>query len=238
MDHRAITERYYDMWLDGCQRGFVYSPQRNVAQLGYSEPFDIFAMMKDGDIALTYGDRAADRIAALKAELGDARSAEALAAAMEKVYGKRPGRGLKFVYTGDVEVESTARGLTLEDEGVYLEFWAAVHGVPGDWVREYFQDMVRDGVIYGVFADGVLASCTDAPSMPYMADEVCDIGINTRAEYRGQGYARQACAAVARGIAARGKCPMWSCAIDNEASWRLALSVGFEIFGETVTLLL
>ena len=75
-------------------------------------------------------------------------------------------------------------------------------------------------------------------SMPYMADKVQEIGINTLPVYRGQGYASAACSVSAQNIVAGGRCPQWSCREDNMASFRLAVKVGFVKFADVLTVTL
>lgn len=94
--------------------------------------------------------------------------------------------------------------------------------------------MVRDCMCVGVFADGGLVSCTDAPGMPYMAGEVQEIGINTLQEYRGRGYASVACSKCIQEILDHHKTPTWSTTISNTASRKLAEKIGFAEFAEAI----
>lgn len=86
----------------------------------------------------------------------------------------------------------------------------------------------------GMFADGRLVSCTDAPGVPYMAEEVQEIGINTLHEYRGHGYASAACSKCIQEIFNHHKIPMWSTGIDNIASRKLAEKLGFTEFAKVI----
>ena len=49
--------------------------------------------------------------------------------------------------------------------------------------------------------------------------------------YRGKGYGKIVAAAMVKETLRRGKIPVWGCDTRNEASMRLALSVGFETVG-------
>ena len=54
-----------------------------------------------------------------------------------------------------------------------------------------------------------------------------DIGVTTHEQYRRQGMATAAAAILAREVQRRGKVPVWSCGLDNEASIRIAHRLGF-----------
>jgi predicted GNAT family acetyltransferase len=72
--------------------------------------------------------------------------------------------------------------------------------------------------------------------MPYMEDKVHEIGINTLPEYRGKGYAKAATFACIKACIEKGKCPIWSCGINNVASEKLAYSVGFRKLADVLTI--
>ncbi|MDE5891632.1 MAG: GNAT family N-acetyltransferase [Acetatifactor sp.] len=77
-------------------------------------------------------------------------------------------------------------------------------------------------------------SCTDAPGMSYMAEDVQEIGIHTLQEYRGRGYALTACSKCIQEILNHHKVPMWSTTIGNTASRKLAEKIGFAEFAEVI----
>jgi predicted GNAT family acetyltransferase len=72
--------------------------------------------------------------------------------------------------------------------------------------------------------------------MPYMSDEVQEIGINTLSNYRGRGYATIACQGSINEILKNGKIPQWSTSITNIASQKLAEKLGFVKLGDVITL--
>ena len=63
-------------------------------------------------------------------------------------------------------------------------------------------------------------------------DDWLEIGIETRALYRGQGLARAVAAAMIRNCFASGLTPVWACRKENTASLMLAQSLGFVITKE------
>jgi len=60
-------------------------------------------------------------------------------------------------------------------------------------------------------------------------DDWLEIGIETRAAYRGQGLARAVAVAMIAKILAAGLTPVWTCRQENTASFLLAQSLGFVI---------
>lgn len=244
VDFRGITERYYDKWLgmdgifgSGAGVSFVYSAERNVKQYGYPRIFDVYALARPGRAVISYGDGAANRIDALRDELGGETGVDALKRAVERVWGVKPAHSVKFVYAHMPDMATTARPIAAGDMERYLEFWSAAHpDSRTDWIRECYAEMVAEGTTFATFAGDRIVSCADAPGMPYMADEVQEIGAATLPEFRGRGYALDACVAAARAHIASGKCPIWSAAWDNIASRRLAERVGFEKYADAVML--
>ena len=246
MDYREITGRYYDKWIgregifsrgDGVE--FVYSDERNVKQYGYPEIFDVYALARPGRMVISYGDGAADGIERLRAEVGETIDVDGLKAALEQVYGKKPAHSVKFVYSRLPEGGVTARALAAEDRENYIGFWGAAHpGAKTDWINEFYDEMVADGTTFVSLAGDRIVSCADAPGMPYMTDEVQEIGVATLAEFRRQGHGFNACVAAARKHISDGKCPIWSAAWDNTASHRLAERVGFVKYADAVMLCL
>ena len=63
-------------------------------------------------------------------------------------------------------------------------------------------------------------------------DDWLEIGIETRAAYRGQGLARAVAAAMIRNCLASGLTPVWACRKENTASLMLAQNLGFAVTKE------
>lgn len=246
-DYLSITNQYYAHWLgipgltvDEPALGkicFQYSEERNHAQYGYGDPFDVYAFVQENRVVLSYGEKAKTAIAEMQSRLSRVPSAEELQAMLSDVYHKRAVHYIKYVYSGYTENPSVAaRTLTMDDWPAFHMFFLTVNSADGDWIREYFEDMVKEGACAGVFEDGRLVSCTDAPGMPYMAEQVHEIGINTLPEYRKKGYAQAACAQCLQNILEKGKCPLWSTGSDNAASQRVAAKLGFVKYADVLTI--
>jgi len=247
MNYQKITEAYYSKWI-GMNKSilnfegahFIYSPERNVAQYGYLQPMDLYCFHQSGRIIISYGDRAVEKAGALKREINAFISVDELKSALLDTYGVIPKHNIKFAFEDLPMQDGNARTLTSDDYSTYLAFLKKNN--PGcentDWVREYFDEMVINKTCVGVFENNILASCTDAPGMPYMQDKVQEIGINTSLEYRGKGYAAAACILCAKNIIISGKCPQWSTDINNIASEKLAYKTGFARFADVLNITL
>jgi len=73
--------------------------------------------------------------------------------------------------------------------------------------------------------DGQLASMAFCS---FRFDRQLEIGVETRAQYRGRRYARHAACALIDQCIAQGLEPVWSCRKENRGSYELALALGFE----------
>lgn len=240
---REVTSRYYSKWLgqDGILthnfKGvqYIYSVERNCAVYGYGAPFDLYVFCQEGRIVISYGDKAEKWLGILKDKVEDGMSAAEIRETLEFILERKASHSVKYVLE-DAESALGAKILVGEDYRKYESFWRKCHPGSKDigWVKEYFDEMVQNHTCIGMFADGMLVSCTDAPGIPYMEDEVCEIGINTLAEYRGRGYTTVVCKKCIDEIICHAKVPLWSADIKNHASHRLAEKVGFTKFGEVV----
>lgn len=246
MDFERITLDYYARFLgigpgELGRPGLVLCPSalRDTAMPGYPEPWDIYLFCLPGQVVVSYVSRAAGKVGQLAGMLTAESTAEEAAKALERVYGKEPNRGLKFIFRGLAGELGGARPLTGEDAPLFVQFFREATGAAQtDWVEEYFLEIAEKGYTFGVEEEGMLLSATDAPDMPFLGDKVQEIGIRTLPAARGKGYASQACAACAQAMVEKGICPMWSTSADNMASQRLAYRVGFEKLADTLAVTL
>ncbi len=246
MDFKNITLRYYSRWLgsenilmnEASEIAFIKSEERNKVQEGYSNQFDIYAWIEKDRLIVSYGEKAAPKIHLLQNKIADCFSVDTVSQAISDIYGRTPSHNIKFVYNERAVQNKAARSLVTDDYEKYLAFFKKVNPGCSDtsWVKEYFEEMVGFHICCGAFVDDCLVSCTDAPLMPYMENEVQEIGINTVHGFRGKGYAAQSAAICAENIIKSRKCPQWSCSADNVASLRLAGKVGFTKLSDVLTL--
>lgn len=242
MDIRKITEAYYSCWLGSSENLFsasqavtyLYSTERNKVQTGYGQQFDLWALITSDRLFLSYGDAAGTKIEELKAVLDGWCPAEEAARKIQRVYGSRPQHSVKYVFLQAQAEGAAARCLCPEDYPAYERFFRKNNPDCSNvsWLKEYFEEMIAENLCCGVFLDGELVSCTDSPSVPYMADIIREIGINTLAGERGKGYAKAACSLCVHEILKNGKCPVWSADAENTGSRVLAERSGFAPFAD------
>lgn len=244
MNYRLLTDQYYSQCLGqpdilyNAENGihFVYSSERNTIQYGYSAQFDLYAFCQEERIIISYGDRAKEKIDILKEtatlNFGDFKKT------VSAVFKKAVNHNIKYYLQQLNNYNPIAKELSKSEFPQYLTFFKGTNSSckNTDWLAEYFEEMTADHLCCGVFENGILTSCTDAPSMPYMADQTQEVGINTLPKYRSKGYAAAACVLCAENIIKNGKCPQWSTAFDNMASQRLSEKVGFVKIADVLTL--
>ncbi len=246
MNFNNITLQYYSYWL-GSENIllnepsgilFIRSEERDKVQDGYSNQFDIYAWIEKDRLIVSYGEKAAPKIHLLQNKIADSFSVDTVSQAISEIYGYAPSYNIKFVFNKTAAQNKMARALVLDDYDKYLAFFKKTNPNCSntDWIKEYFEEMVDSHICCGVFIDDCLVSCTDAPFMPYMENEVQEIGINTISDFRGKGYAAQSAIVCAENIIKSGKCPQWSCSADNIASFRLAERIGFTKLSDVLTL--
>ncbi len=245
MDHKSRTLQYYAHWLGqpdillDTPSGVhvLQSNQRDQIQPGYPQAFSLYLWAEQDLVMVSYGKKAKDGIPALRSALGNAPALSQIEDALQKVYGKKPSHSVKFWFD-QPKFTSNAATLTAADFDAYLAFFKENNPGCSDtsWVSEYFDEMVRDGLCCGIYQDGRLVSCTDAPLVPYLSAYVTEIGINTLPSHRGKGYAAQAAARCVQNILFSGKTPLWSCEAMNLASIKTAEKVGFRKLSDVFTI--
>lgn len=83
-----------------------------------------------------------------------------------------------------------------------------------------------EGVGFSYVHEGKIASTAYSS---FLHDDYLELGIETRPEHRGKGFALKVCAALIDYCLERAYTPVWSCRLENTASYRLALNLGFEV---------
>ena len=239
MKHSQITQAYYAQWLgvDASQLNhngilWVYNVDRNKVSKGYSHPFDIYAYVTDTTIIVSYGDKCLAALPVLKERFKPHMTPEEISGVLSDVFDQAPTHAIKYQFT-DKAIETLnqdVKKLGLNDYPAYHAFFKKAYPNCADisWIKEYFDEIALKGYCHGIMRNDHLVSMTDAPDMPFMADRVQEIGINTLPEYRGRGYAKSACLSCINEMIGQNICPQWSTSVDNRASQRLARAIGFD----------
>ena len=189
-------------------------------------------------IIVSYGDKAKPQIEILRDSVDAFKSIEDLKSTLKTIYGKDVGHNIKYVFNGKKTDDCSAKVLGKNDYQEYENFFKNANPKCSnlDWLRAYFEEMICGNLCLGAYEGSILVSCTDAPGMPYMSDEVQEIGINTLSDYRGRGYATIACQGSVNEILKNRKVPQWSTNISNIASQKLAEKLGFVKLGDVITI--
>ncbi len=86
-------------------------------------------------------------------------------------------------------------------------------------------NFINNGTGYALFVNDTLVSEAYAS----IGGNTAEIGVVTADKYRGKGYATQVVSFMISELAKRNICPEWSCNIDNTASLKTGLKLGFGI---------
>lgn len=81
------------------------------------------------------------------------------------------------------------------------------------------------GVSFGLYYDEKLASVSFAS---FVAPGKLELGIETRHEFRGHGFAEKVCTAMIDYCLQKDLEPIWACRLENTGSFKLAQKLGFE----------
>lgn len=81
------------------------------------------------------------------------------------------------------------------------------------------------GVSFGLYCDEKLAALSFSS---FMAPGKLELGIETRPEFRGNGFAEKVCAALIDYCLQENLEPIWACRLENTGSFKLAQKLGFE----------
>lgn len=241
------TLAYYSLWIGQenillqNKKGieFLYSEERNKTQQGYGVPFDIYIFKSPERTVISYGSNAKQYISTFADNLDENMTIDEIGNIAERIFHVKPVRNIKYVYSRQINLNTSAVTLTASDFHKYKEFFEKCHHVTaGDWLYDYFIGMAEKRLCCGFYLDNTLVSCTDAPDMPYMNDTVVEIGVNTLPDFYGKGFATECCKKCISNILENDLCPIWSTSSDNLASQALAEKIGFEKVADVITLTL
>ena len=132
-----------------------------------------------------------------------------------------------FEFTGEKDIVTQTQGTGLKE--ITADNYELMRGrIVPTFSWENKEEFIKNGFGYCVIQDGQMLACAFASGI---SKDYVDIGVETAEECRGKGYGKIVSAAMVKETLRRGKIPVWDCDTRNEASMKLACSVGFEIAG-------
>lgn len=245
MSHLKTTKEYYSKWLDVelsilDKKGMYLqcSEIRNQIQVGYPRKYELYCLVREGTTIFSYSKEIENEVRILWGNLNASESPICLES-FKGVFKTKVKHDIKYFFHELPNVQETvhAKQLKENDFKEYLRFFISQNpkSNPEGWLMDYYQSLVSKGYCWGVWDDGVIASVTDAPDVPFMEHQIVEIGIQTLEPYRNRGFASITTRAFIRYLNEIKKTPIWSCAIDNSASQRLATHIGFRKFADVYT---
>jgi len=241
MSHADRTIQFYSQWTElpgelfsRAGRHMKCSERRSETQEGYSKPFVLYIYINSLVTIVSFKqgcEPVAERILALS-------GVDEVASFLESAFPGRLRHSLKYRFEGMNPAIDTSRAVSLTRDyfRLFSEFFSVTNGCPEPaWLAGYFDSLVSRRCCWGIVDDNRLVSVTDYPDIPWMKDEIVDVGIATRHEFRNRGFAKAACSSFVKYITDSGKTPIWSCHRTNEASRRLAEAIGFRYLADVLT---
>jgi len=244
LDTEKATNKYYAQWLGIDELIFnnkiniLFNPERDNIPNGYSYSVNIYILIKGETVYISYGNTLKEIVGGLMKLLQKKHGTEYIKNLFETNFNLKLIHSIKYIYRNRIDNQDNAIILGEEHLGLFLDFFIKNNLNCNDtsWVEDYFLELVKKKYCHGIFVDGILASATDAPDMPYMSDCVQEIGINTLEEFRGKGYAQMACISMISELVSNNICPLWSADIENNGSKKLAERIGFEKYCDVLAI--
>ncbi len=101
----------------------------------------------------------------------------------------------------------------------------------GSVIPHYFwkgrDAFLRDGIGFSLLCEGIVTSTAFSA---FIHDQKLELGIETRKEFQGRGFAYGVCSHLIQYCLEMGYEPVWSCRLENRGSFRLAEKLGFKAF--------
>ena len=242
------TKRYYAEWLsvdpafldEKSREYFLYSPEREKIPEGYNHSFDMYGYFSGRLKIISYGKKMEPHISHVQDLIHSSNSLTELASSIKDEFNNQFMHDFKYYFTKlplKMDV-SKAKQLAIQDYPAYYEFFKTMYpdSEVETWLEEYFNNIANKGCVFGYFIGEKLVSATDAPQMPYMQDDLVEIGINTLPDCRGKGYAKIVTGAMIKFLVSKQLVPIVSCAASNMASQKLIESLGFVKLADVISL--
>ena len=246
MNSAKTIKEYYSKWLGVTPEAmekdgviFTESSERDKKQDGYPHIFDVYTYKTDNQVIISYSKRLTDKMLSIKQKIHCKMTSDEIANIMKSIFNTDIKRSIVFYYDKPLNNIDKSNVIKLRDTDYpkYEEaFKLQYPNVETDsWLEEYYHNITKNEMAFGIFQNDKLVSVTDAPDIPYMQDEIREIGINTLVKYRCRSYAKSVVSACIESIIKNGKCPHWYCDVSNIGSQKVAYGAGFKKLAEIIT---
>ena len=222
---------------------YICTGRRDETLNGYAAPFSFCLFKTKESTLVSFSPKIKDKGMQFVDLADNAMNINGLKKLATEIFEKKVIHNIKFEYLRKTTYDKkNVVELKEFDYLKYESFFKKMHpnakiiDKEGNWLHKYFQSLVKEELCFGMMIDGELVSVTDSPTIPFLSDKLAMIGINTLPEYRKRGYAKIAVSAMIDSILSQNKLPLWSCSHDNISSLKTALSVGFEKFGDSISI--
>jgi hypothetical protein len=247
MNYLDETKQYYANWLSVChdllnqnETFYLYSPERDIVQEGYSKPFDFYGYYSGRTVIISYGRKVEMDSDWIHEYLPSTTDLFEFKRIVKEKLGKDLHHDYKYYFTQlptDIDT-SKAKQLTEQDYPDYLDFFTTLYpnNQAETWLTCYFNEIASKGYVFGLFLGDKLVSASDSPSMPYLREKAVELGINTLPEYRNRGFAKIVLGAMLKFVISIQKVPIVSCSSSYIASHKLIQSVGFVKLADVISI--
>ena len=242
MDYLTKTIEYYSNWVDISPERFSSkqfiaqrSKKREEAQKGYSKQFDLYYLSNDSVRIASYNEKMDKYIK----DLSEITTVNTVEKFFEGIFPGKVQHSIKFYFdkvSDSIDTTETVK-LTKVDYEMYSRFYSTENNCEGEdisWLKDFFERTVVKNYFWSIIDNGTIISTTEIPDVPYMEDDIVEIGISTLLQYRNKGNAKKVCTACLKQIINDGKTPIWSCGNTNAKSIRLAERIGFKYFADVI----
>lgn len=239
-----FTKKYYSFWLDidsdeMNKKGIVLveSQKRNIRPKGYSNKFEIYAILQNDSLFISYSPEMNKKYKISKS-FGNLHTVDKGIEKLEELLGTEIKKKKAYYFSELTRGIDVTRVVCLEEKNYldYLTFFKKQNpsANPQGWLDQYFRTIVHKKRCYGIYVEDELVSVTGAGEMPFMEELVTEPSIDTLAYFRGKGFAKSVCAKYIQNAIKNREIPIWECNYDNEGSYKLAESLGFKWFADII----
>ena len=232
------TLKYYAEWLDISvgrfdERGIVLieTEKRRICPTGHSKNLELYCAAFSDSLFISFSPELNKTIRFEKIFNQNTGVAEGVVK-LNSLFSNKLIHRRAHYYTVIPKNINLSKAVKLQKEQYddYYAFFMDQHpnSSPDEWLNEYYVYLVENSRCYGIYENGVLASVTGAPDVPYMQEIITEPGIETLPQYKNKGYASAVCIKYLQHALNKNEVPIWTCLNNNAASCKLAEKIGYK----------